>query len=117
MEIKVDIVDYMGKFEDGILVLLSVNCDGSFTEGTIFYTVDNLILTVDEEIENKIGKPIELWDGYQNLVVDILKKLIPCNELLQRMDEVDFTKYLEYDGETKFIIDEIDPEKIERENL
>lgn len=112
MEIKIDIVDYMGKMEDGILVLLSVNCDGSFTEGTIYYTQDNLVLTVDEEVEKKIGSPIELWEGYQDLVVATLKKLIPCGELLKRMDDVDFSKYLEYDGETTFVEDEIDPDDI-----
>ena len=113
MEIKIDIVDYMGKMEGGILVLLSVNCDGSFSEGTIFYTPDNLVMTVSEEVENKIGSKIELWDGYKNLLEATLKKLIPCEELLSRMDEVDFSKYLEYDGETGFIEDEIDPDDIE----
>jgi hypothetical protein len=113
MEIKVDIVDYMGKMEGGILVLLSVNCDGSFSEGTIFYTPENLALTVSQEVEEKIGSPIEVWDGYQDLVVSTLKKLIPCEELLKRMDDVDFSKYLEYDGETTFIDDEIDPDDIE----
>jgi len=113
MEIKADIVDYMGKMEGGILVLLSINCDGSFTEGTIFYTPNNLALTVSEEVEKKIGSPIEAWDGYQDLLVSILKKLIPCEELLKRMDDVDFSKYLEYDGETTFIDDEIDPDDIE----
>ena len=113
MEIKVDIVDYMGKMEGGILVLLSVNCDGSFSEGTIFYTPDNLALTVSQEVEEKIGSPIEVWEGYQDLVVSTLKKLIPCEELLKRMDDVDFSKYLEYDGETTFIDDEIDPDDIE----
>jgi len=113
MEIKVDIVDYMGKMEGGILVLLSVNCDGSFSEGTIFYTPENLALTVSQEVEEKIGSPIEVWEGYQDLVVSTLKKLIPCEELLKRMDDVDFSKYLEYDGETTFIDDEIDPDDIE----
>jgi len=112
MEIKIDIVDYMGKMEGGILVLLSVNCGGAFSEGTIFYTTDNLALTVSEEVEKKIGCPIELWPGYRGLLEATLKKLIPCEELLQRMDEVDFSKYLEYDGETKFITDEIDPDDI-----
>ena len=50
MEIKIDIVDYMGKMDGGILVLLSVNCDDSFSEGTIFYTPDNLVITVSEEV-------------------------------------------------------------------
>jgi hypothetical protein len=113
MEIKIDIVDYMGKMEGGILVLLSVNCDGAFSEGTIFYTPDNLVLTVDESVEKKIGSPIEVWEGYQDLLVATLKKLIPCEELLARMDDVDFSKYLEYDGETTFVEDEIDPDDIE----
>jgi hypothetical protein len=113
MEIKIDIVDYMGKMDGGILVLLSVNCDGSFSEGTIFYTTDNLALTVSEEIEKKIGTKIELWSGYKDLIESVLKKLIPCQELLTRMDDVDFSKYLDYDGETTFITDEIDPEDIE----
>ena len=113
MEIKIDIVDYMGKFENGILVLLSVNCDGSFSEGTIFYTNENLVMTVSEEIEKKLGTPIELWSGYSDLVVNTLKKLIPCEELITRMDEVDFSKYLQYDGETGFVEDEIDPDDIE----
>lgn len=113
MEIKIDIVDYMGKMDGGILVLLSVNCDASFSEGTIFYTPDNLVLTVSEEVEKSIGSPIELWSGYKELVISTLKKLIPCEELLKRMDDVDFSKYLEYDGETGFIDEEIDPNDIE----
>lgn len=116
MEIKIDIVDYMGKMEGGILVLLSVNCDGSFSEGTIFYTPDNLALTVSQEVEEKIGSPIEAWEGYQDLVVSTLKKLIPCEELLLRMDDVDFSKYLEYDGETTFVDEEVDPEDIEEKD-
>jgi len=113
MEIKIDIVDYMGKMEGGILVLLSVNCDGTFSEGSLFYTPDNLVLTVDESVEKKIGSPIEVCEGYQDLLVATLKKLIPCEELLTRMDDVDFSKYLEYDGETTFVEDEIDPDDIE----
>jgi len=113
MEIKVDIVDYMGKMDGGVLVLLSINCDGSFSEGTIFYTSDNLALTVSEEVEEKIGTKIELWSGYKDLIESVLKKLIPCEELLSRIDDVDFSKYLEYDGETGFVEDEIDPDDIE----
>jgi len=113
MEIKVDIVDYMGKMDGGVLVLLSINCDGSFSEGTIFYTSDNLALTVSEEVEKKIGTKIELWSGYKDLIESVLKKLIPCEELLSRIDDVDFSKYLEYDGETGFVEDEIDPDDIE----
>ena len=114
MEIKADIVDYMGGMDGGILVLLSISCGGKFTEGTIFYTDENFAITVTEEVEKAIGSPIEKWEGYKDLSVSILKKLIPCKELITRMDEVDFSKYIDFDGETKFIEDEIDPDDIER---
>ena len=32
MVLKADVIDYMGKMEGGILVLLSVNLDGKFSE-------------------------------------------------------------------------------------
>ena len=38
---------------------------------------------------------------------------VPCKELIGRMDEVDFSSYIDYDGETSFIEDEIDPDDIE----
>ena len=113
MELKADIVDYMGKMDGGILVLISVNCGGKFSEGTIFYTEDNFAITVSEEVEKAIGSPIESWAGYKAFAESVLKKLIPCGELVNRMDEVDFSKYLDYDGETNFIRDEIDPDDIE----
>ena len=114
MEIKADIVDYMGRLESGILVLLSISCEEKFTEGTIFYTTDNFAITVDRSVEDAIGSPIELWPGYKAFAESILNKLIPCSELINRIDEVDFSKYIDFDGETKFIEDEIDPDDIEK---
>jgi hypothetical protein len=92
--VKADIVDYMGLIEDGVLVLLSINFNGSFYEGTIFYSEKDIILTVDSEIEDQIG-PIENWDGYENLLKSILNKLIPYNEIKNRLDLVNFQNYVE----------------------
>jgi hypothetical protein len=113
MILKADVIDYMGKMDSGILVLLSVNLDGKFSEGTIFYTEDNFVITVAEEVEEALGTKIEMWHGYSAFAESVLKKLIPCAELLGRMDEVDFSKYLDYDGDTTFIEGEIDPDDIE----
>jgi ATP-dependent exoDNAse (exonuclease V) alpha subunit len=33
-----DIIDYLGKYENGVLVLLSIGYKGEFTEGTIYYS-------------------------------------------------------------------------------
>jgi hypothetical protein len=111
MEIKADIVDYMGKYENGVLVLLSINCDGSFSEGTVFYTEDNLVLTVDQSVEDKVG-PIEEWSGYKDLLESIFKKLIPCSEISTRIDDLDLDKYVDVPEEAEYVDSEINPDDI-----
>ena len=59
-----------------VLVLLSINYNNSFSDGTLYYSNVMLALTVDESIEREIGQ-IELWDGYRDLLVSILKKVVP----------------------------------------
>lgn len=112
MEIKADIVDYMGKYENGVLVLLSINCDGSFSEGTVFYTEDTLVLTVDQLIEEKIGVSIEEWSGYKDLLESIFKKLIPCSEISTRIDDLDLDKYVDLPEEAEYVDSEINPDDI-----
>lgn len=93
VSIKADIVDYLGKYENGVLVLLSINFNDQFTEGTIYYSDQIIALTVDESIEKELGKPIELWEGYRDLLISILKRVVPYDEIINRLDEVDFAKY------------------------
>lgn len=114
MEIKADIVDYMGKYENGVLVLINLSLEGKFYEGTIFYSDKEIVLTPDSSIEEKLGSEIELWDGYKDLLESILKRLIPYEEISKRIDEVDFEKYVSYYEEdfNKFVLDEIDPDQI-----
>ena len=114
MEIKADIVDYMGKYETGVLVLINVGVDDKFYEGTLFYSDKDIVLTVDNSIEEKLGSEIELWDGYKDLLESILSKLIPYEEISKRIDDVDFEKYVSYyeDDLGKVIIDEVKPEDI-----
>jgi hypothetical protein len=112
MEIKADIVDYMGRYEGGVLVLLSVNCDGEFMEGTIFYTERDIVLTLDPSVEERLGMPISKWDGYRGLLSSILSRLVPPGEMMGRLDEVDFDKYIEVDKTSSYVDWEIDPSDI-----
>jgi hypothetical protein len=91
--IKADIMDYLGKYENGVLVLLSINYNNSFSEGTLYYSDKMLALTVDEKIEEELGQPIELWDGYRDLLISVLKKVVPYNEMINRLDDIDFANY------------------------
>ncbi len=109
-----DIIDYLGKYENGVLVLLSIGYKGEFTEGTIYYSNEMLSLTVDESIEQDLGMKIELWDGYRDLLISILKKVVPYNEIINRLDEVDFTIYVEDDESTEG--EEVDDDDIDSDD-
>jgi len=89
----VDIIDYMGLIEGGVLVLISLCHNGRFYEATIFYSEKEIVLTVDSELEQELG-PIEEWHGYEILLKRILSKLIPYEEVKSRLDPVDFSKTL-----------------------
>ncbi len=109
-----DILDYLGKYENGVLVLLSIGYKGEFTEGTIYYSNEMLSLTVDESIEQDLGMKIEFWDGYRDLLISILKKVVPYNEIINRLDEVDFTIYVEDDESTEG--EEVDDDDIDSDD-
>ena len=93
MDIKVDILDYLGKIDDGIIVLLSLSYDGEYYEGTFYYKENLIALTPDEKLEEKLESTIEDWEGYNDLVLDIIKKLVPYEEMIKRIDDLDLSQY------------------------
>ncbi len=93
MEIKADILDYLGKIDDGIIVLLSLSYDGVYYEGTLYYKDKLVALTPDEVLEEKLGSVIEDWEGYNDLMLEILKKVVPYDEMITRVDDIDMNQY------------------------
>ena len=93
-EIKFDIIEYLGKFEDGVLVLISLNYEDNYYDTTFYYKDNFVTLTIDDDLEEILGQ-IELWSGYNNLVLDIMKKVIPADEILGRLDEIDFSGFFD----------------------
>lgn len=89
-----DIIEYLGKFEDGVLVLISLNYEGNYYDTTFYYKDNFVTLTIDDDLEEIIGQ-VELWSGYNNLVLDIMKKVIPGYEILGRLDELDFSGFFD----------------------
>jgi len=112
IKITADIVDYLGKYEDGVLVLLTIGCKGEYTEGTLFYSDKMLALTVDESIEKDLGNPIELWTGYKELLISVLKRVVPYNEIINRLDDIDFNQYF---GDIN--IDSVEAEDINEDDI
>lgn len=89
-----DIIEYLGKFEDGVLVLISLNYENEYYDATFFYKEDFVTLTINEDLEELIGE-IEKHPLYNNLVIEIMKKVVPYKEMINRLDEIDFSGFLE----------------------
>ena len=90
---QIDILDYVGKHEGGILSLISINYEGEYYQGYFYYQQELLALTVEDSLEEKLGCIIEDWDGYNDLMIDIIKKVVPYDELINRIDDFDPEKY------------------------
>lgn len=91
--ISVDILDYLGKHEDGILALLSLGYQDKYYEATFYYTKEMVALTPDDKLEEKLLCQIEDWQGYNNLILNILKRVVPYEEMINMVDNFNPEKY------------------------
>lgn len=112
MEIKSSVLDYLGKFEDGIMVLIALTCDSEYYEGVFFYTAESIVLSVDERLEQKIGSKIEQWSGYPDLLRGILKNVVPYSQMISRIDNVDFSQFLESKEGDETEAEEVDASEV-----
>lgn len=95
---KFDIIEYLGKLEDGVIVIISLNYEDEYYDATFYYKNQFVTLTVDEKLEEIIGTTIEEWSGYNKLVLEIVEKTIPYDEIITRLDEIDLLNYFEEDN-------------------
>lgn len=101
--ISVDILDYLGKFEGGILVLISLGYEDDFYNATFFYREELVALTPDDKLEEKLGCQIEDYEEYKPLMLNIIEKIIPYEKALNIVDDFNPEKYNLYkdDGSSK----------------
>lgn len=94
MELTFDIIEYMGKVDGGIFVLLNLNVDNTNFYDAIFYYKENTVaLTPDEEFEKLIGSKIEDFKGYNDLMVAIIRRVLPYADALNIVNEFDGSIY------------------------
>ena len=112
MQTKFEILDYLGKLNDGILTLVSVEHEGVWYESTFYYTREMLALTVDKELEDKLGCQIEDWSGYRKLMMDIVGRVVPYDEIIVRIDDFDPKPLLEGIKDSETEAEEVDSKDI-----
>jgi hypothetical protein len=89
MTISASIIDYIGKYEGGILVSVGIIQDKTFYEGIFYYTSDKMIITIDNKLKEKIGD-IELHDEYIPFMESIINKVEPFNEIYDKLEDLNF---------------------------
>lgn len=87
MKFSASILDYLGRFEDGVLVLLSIKYEDVYYDATYFYNDTHLVLTPCDELDEKLGIDITTDGDYPDLIRFLLKKTIPYGEIINRLDE------------------------------
>lgn len=107
------VLEYLGKHDGGILVLVSLICDDITYDSTFFYNAENILLTIPEELELLIGD-ITKHEDYIDIIKTILKKIVPYSEMYNRIDDIDFNKWIsgEIEYETEEEAEEIDNSEI-----
>lgn len=112
MEIKVSILDYLGKIEKGILVLVSLIYQEKYYEGMFFYTDEQMLLNVEDELEQVIGCKIEQHKDYKEILRYLIKNVVPWNEMITRIDELDLSIFKPKTSETVYLAGDVDSSNI-----
>jgi len=89
----VSVIDYLGKFQNGVLVLIAITLDSQYFDATFFYTKEEIVLTISDEMEEVVGN-IKEHPNYKDLLLIILKKVLPYHDIADRIDDVDFGKWI-----------------------
>ena len=96
MEIKFDIIEYLGKTNNGIFVLLSLSYDDEFYDAIFYYKEKLVALTIDKKLEIILGCEIEDWSDYNKLMLQIISKVLPYDEAKNIVNEFDKNLYQIY---------------------
>ncbi len=92
--ISVSILEYLGKVEDGVLVLIGVVHNKIYYEATFFYTDKDIIFTISEELETVIGE-IKKHPEYTLILKDLIRMVVPYEQMIDSIDPVNFARWVE----------------------
>ncbi len=90
---KISILEYVGLVNNGVLMFISIVWNDKYYEGTFYYTDKDILLTVSDELENDLGHTIKEDENYIKILKEILGKMAPYEEAIEKLKPVDFRKW------------------------
>jgi len=88
MKISVSVLDYIGRFEIGVLVSVGLMFDGQFYGGIFFYTDTHMNINVEEEFTKKLGCKIEEHPEYLDILRIIISKVEPFDKIFPNLPDI-----------------------------
>lgn len=89
MRITASVLDYLGKYEGGILVSVGLVYENTFYNSIFYYTSDKMIISIDDDLATKIGE-IEFSEDYIPLMESIINMVEPYEEMINQVKDYDF---------------------------
>jgi len=89
----VSILEYLGKVDGGVLTLISIVYESKYYESTFFYNQTDILLTISEDLELEVGD-IKRHPLYKDLLKDILRKVVPFEQMYDSIDPVNFSRWV-----------------------
>ena len=90
---NVDIVEYLGKFDNAVFIKLLISNGDKFWDAIFYWKEELVTLSVDSELENELGSAIEDWIEYPDLIWKIIDKLPPYEELIESVTKLNLDNW------------------------
>lgn len=88
MEITASILDYMGKYEGGVLVSVGLMYKEKFYNSIFYYTESQMILSVEDKLLEELGTYIEEHPDYLSLLKSIIEKCESYEVVIEQLEEI-----------------------------
>lgn len=93
MKITASIIDYLGRYETGVLVSVGLMYEGQFYGGILFYTDTQMNINVEESFTEKLGIQIEQHPEYLDILKYLIENVSPYEKIFDKLQEIDLNEY------------------------
>jgi hypothetical protein len=93
MKITASIIDYLGKYEIGVLVSVGLMYEGQFYGGSLFYTDTQMNINVEDSLTEKLGHQIEEHEEYLAILKYLIENVSPYEKIINQLEEINLNEY------------------------
>lgn len=86
--ITASVLDYLGKFEGGIVTSISLMYNDNFYNAIFYYTENKMIINIDDNLKQQIGE-IEETEHYVSLMQSIINMVAPYETIIDELKDIE----------------------------